>query len=578
MGNSISVGDLYNHPLIKQMVDNLSSKSNLESLTLPYVIKDKILMSPGVWNGHDYSPDEIKQAFKETDWNDKEIRSLYLDHNDRNASEWIGEIINPRLEKDTVKGDLVIVDKNTAIKLAYGAKMGISPKVHGMDDDGRMTGFVYDNFSVVINPAIKTAYINNSEQLKEGSELDEVFKKYNDTVNMSYSELKKWSETDCSKKASIDRSPIVRNLHLLSTPKNAWGKKEIEWANKTISFVSRMKNAEQGKDASKDCDDSKRDISLKNWAYDPGKKKMAEESKLKPYGDVDYADPGYQEDGVYRYPLDTEKHVKAAWSYINMPKNQKFYSKEQLDKIMDKIKKSAKRFDIEISENIQKMSELAPLEKGKFIEQKHYDTYLSVVNYVNEHGELPSEEFLYEAIARDNLKYNDDYYDNISNNKDMILNNQEVNTMSEENVENKPTEEVQKEAKTEEVTETKTEETKSEEAPAEESVPATSEMSDIKALLQDIVSKITANSAAISEMQSKMQKPVKEEKEEDKKDEKKEEKMSDDSLKVIQEMSEKINVLESKLNEPVKATKKVAEMSQEQTFNADELLIQQLRG
>ncbi len=79
----------------------------------------------------------------------------------------------------------------------------------------------------------------------------------------------------------------------------------------------------------------------------------------KPYGDVEYADPGYQEDGVKRYPLDTEKHVRAAWSYINMPKNQKAYTADQLEKIKAKIKSAAKKLGIEISnkETETKMTE-----------------------------------------------------------------------------------------------------------------------------------------------------------------------------------------------------------------------------
>lgn len=101
--------------------------------------------------------------------------------------------------------------------------------------------------------------------------IDEVYAKYNATVNMSYSELKAWSETDCSKKASLDRGPINRNLNLLSKKKADWGATEVKSANRTISFVSRMKNMEQGEPVSKDCP-SKRDISLKNWAYNPNKK------------------------------------------------------------------------------------------------------------------------------------------------------------------------------------------------------------------------------------------------------------------------------------------------------------------
>jgi len=102
------------------------------------------------------------------------------------------------------------------------------------------------------------------------SMVDEVYGKYHKTVNMSYSELESWSKTECSKKASLDRSPINRNLHLLSKKKSEWGASEVKSANRTISFVSRMKGAEQGKPVSEGCP-SKRDISLKNWAYNPSK-------------------------------------------------------------------------------------------------------------------------------------------------------------------------------------------------------------------------------------------------------------------------------------------------------------------
>lgn len=100
--------------------------------------------------------------------------------------------------------------------------------------------------------------------------INEVYAKYHNTVNMSYSELEAWSKTDCSKLASLDRSPITRNLNLLSKKKSEWGSTEVKSANKTISFVSRMKNMEQGQPVSDKCP-SKRDISLKNWAYNPKK-------------------------------------------------------------------------------------------------------------------------------------------------------------------------------------------------------------------------------------------------------------------------------------------------------------------
>lgn len=63
----------------------------------------------------------------------------------------------------------------------------------------------------------------------------------------------------------------------------------------------------------------------------------------KPYGDVKYADP---KNG--KYPIDTAEHVRAAWAYINMPKNQKDYSAAELAQIKDRIKAAAKKFGIKI--------------------------------------------------------------------------------------------------------------------------------------------------------------------------------------------------------------------------------------
>lgn len=101
-------------------------------------------------------------------------------------------------------------------------------------------------------------------------DIDRVYSAYKQAVNMSASELERWSETECSKLASLDRSPIKRNLRLLRKRKDEWTQNDAKDANRTISFVSRMRGASRGKPARDGCP-SKRDISLKNWAYDPDK-------------------------------------------------------------------------------------------------------------------------------------------------------------------------------------------------------------------------------------------------------------------------------------------------------------------
>jgi HK97 family phage prohead protease len=74
-----------------------------------------------------------------------------------------------------------------------------------------------------------------------------------------------------------------------------------------------------------------------------------ERAGSKPYGDVTYADPGYQKDKKKRYPIDTKEHVKAAWSYINQSDNASAYTSSQLAAIKGRIKSAAKKFGISIS-------------------------------------------------------------------------------------------------------------------------------------------------------------------------------------------------------------------------------------
>lgn len=71
----------------------------------------------------------------------------------------------------------------------------------------------------------------------------------------------------------------------------------------------------------------------------------------KPYGDVEYADPGYQADKKKRYPIDTAAHVKAALSYIGQADNASKYSAEDLKKVKASIHAAAKKFGIDVSDN-----------------------------------------------------------------------------------------------------------------------------------------------------------------------------------------------------------------------------------
>lgn len=129
--------------------------------------------------------------------------------------------------------------------------------------------------------AEKEMYMSNQEPTLleeiEQAITEEIALRYDDymsAVNMTFSELQAWAETECSTLASLDRSPIERNLELLSTNKDEWTNKHFEWAGKTIAFINRMRENTAGDlltDSNGNECGSKRTISLKNWAYDPNK-------------------------------------------------------------------------------------------------------------------------------------------------------------------------------------------------------------------------------------------------------------------------------------------------------------------
>lgn len=63
------------------------------------------------------------------------------------------------------------------------------------------------------------------------------------------------------------------------------------------------------------------------------------------YGDVEFADPVN-----HKYPVDTPEHVRAAWSYINHKDNAAKYDRDELQTIKQRIKRAAKKHDVEIDD------------------------------------------------------------------------------------------------------------------------------------------------------------------------------------------------------------------------------------
>jgi HK97 family phage prohead protease len=80
-----------------------------------------------------------------------------------------------------------------------------------------------------------------------------------------------------------------------------------------------------------------------------GRAAMADtKAKAKPYGDVTYADP---KNG--KYPIDTEEHIRAAWSYINKPANAAKYPLNgvTLSEVKGRIRAAMKRIGADVADD-----------------------------------------------------------------------------------------------------------------------------------------------------------------------------------------------------------------------------------
>jgi len=97
-------------------------------------------------------------------------------------------------------------------------------------------------------------------------------------------------------------------------------------------------------------------------------RKDAPKSVPKEYKNVDRSQFGDSKN--YLYPLDNEKHVRAAISYFGMPRNYQKYDEAERKIIAGKIRSAAKKYKIEISENwLKKFSLMEKARTTKYIKR-----------------------------------------------------------------------------------------------------------------------------------------------------------------------------------------------------------------
>lgn len=164
----------------------------LEKLKLPLIVKNKLLIHEGEWNGVVYSGEELKdRVFSEVkniktllrdesaSVDDKlryrNMTSLFLDHEDGTKT-WIGDITNFKWDEDKkgIRGDLNIVDEDTARSIQYQldrgySSFGISPRFLIQKDGKDAKNVRVKSWSLVLEPAQE-----ENTMLSMGEEREEV--------------------------------------------------------------------------------------------------------------------------------------------------------------------------------------------------------------------------------------------------------------------------------------------------------------------------------------------------------------------------------------------------------------------
>lgn len=148
----------FNVKLSEDEVKQLS----LMDVKVPFILKNKRLLSPGVHNGFEYTSNLIRDSVQGTKFT-KDNSYMNLNHEDKSVDKWVGEVKNIYYNSSdgSMYGDLWFMDPMTSLKLMLGAKFGMSIKGNGNAFGNKIRSINYENFGVVINPACKTTFLNS---------------------------------------------------------------------------------------------------------------------------------------------------------------------------------------------------------------------------------------------------------------------------------------------------------------------------------------------------------------------------------------------------------------------------------
>lgn len=260
----------------------------------------------------------------------------------------------------------------------------------------------------------------------EVSDNKETYKKWRSLVNMSYSELKRFYDSEEGKKAGLKLTEAKAEgidygresarwiLKMKKTPVKDWTPAMWKWANKQISFISRM-SGNKGGLYDENGNKTRKHLSLLIWGHNPEKYNLGgevnKETKMdKPKNNV----------ALYTR-VKGEKQFKASdfkGNQVDRLVNAPLVSPDKFDEFLKAVKDTAeqnKGVDFRIKEfGTNKIWYDSQLSKGTEVELEHKDTIEKIAS-----GKLSPEEGAKE-IAKDHIAEDPQYYSKLEEMEDII--------------------------------------------------------------------------------------------------------------------------------------------------------------
>lgn len=170
-----------------------------------------------------------------------------------------------------------------------------------------------------------TTRLEDAESIVGKEEAEKLEKKAHATVEQSEAIVEK-SENEITPETVPSPEPVIEQAEAEVIPDDMPKEFVEDWA--TFDLPDEEKPLfDMEQEAIVEEASARKDVT-------PADKKAAE----KKYGNVTYADEKNK-----KYPIDTEKHIRAAWNYIHMPKNAAKYSPAEVSAIKSKIVSAWKR-------------------------------------------------------------------------------------------------------------------------------------------------------------------------------------------------------------------------------------------